>query len=58
MNRTHFKTFRFRIGKNKFLVIKIQQSATAKTESGNALASNALNVKILKEVLRNRRRRR
>ncbi|AHD04942.1 hypothetical protein ABNB59_10965 [Paenibacillus larvae] len=46
MTRTNVKTFKHRIGKNRFIVIQIFQSANAKTIHGNALASNALNVKV------------
>lgn len=55
MNRTRVKTFRHRIGKNRILVIKIFQNADARSNHGNALASNALNIKILKQ-LKGRRR--
>ncbi|SDX22469.1 hypothetical protein SAMN05444487_11258 [Marininema mesophilum] len=48
MNRARIKTYRHRIGKNLYLIIKINQSATAKAEQGNVLASNALNVQIFK----------
>ncbi|UQZ87146.1 hypothetical protein SK3146_06442 [Paenibacillus konkukensis] len=50
MLHTKIKTFRQRIGKNRYLVIQIFQSAVAKAESGNVLASNAVNVKIYKQA--------
>lgn len=49
MLRQQVKTYKHRIGKNKYIVIKIYQSASAKAEDGNVLASNALNVKIFKK---------
>lgn len=52
MNHNQVKTYRYRVGKNKFLVIKIFQAANASADSGNALASNAVNVQILKKAKR------
>jgi hypothetical protein len=49
------KSYRHRIGKNQYLVIHIYQLANAHADAGNALASNALNVKILKESKGRRR---
>ncbi|MFC4077759.1 hypothetical protein [Salinithrix halophila] len=49
MTRTRVKTYQYRIGKNKYLVVKIMQTATGKTVHGNVLASNALNVQIFKK---------
>jgi hypothetical protein len=46
--KTRVKSFKYRVGKNHFLVIKINQSVTARAHLGNVLASNALNVKIFK----------
>lgn len=54
MNRTRVKSYRHRIGKNQYLVIKIYQKADAHSYHGNALASNALNIKILKQRKRRR----
>ncbi|WP_337100003.1 hypothetical protein [Paenibacillus sp. YIM B09110] len=48
MLRSNVKTYKYRVGKNKYLVIKIEQLASAKAFDGNVLASNALNVKIFK----------
>ena len=48
MNRTRVKTYRHRIGRNRYLVIKIYQTAKASADAGNALASNALNIQIAK----------
>ncbi|MCC3379181.1 hypothetical protein ACFQY3_16960 [Paenibacillus farraposensis] len=48
MIKTRVKTFKHRVGKNKFLVVKIFQAANARTRNGNALATNALNIKISK----------
>ncbi|BCJ86931.1 hypothetical protein [Effusibacillus dendaii] len=49
MTRTQVKTHRFRIGKKTFIIVKITQMATAKVKRGNALASNAANVQIVKK---------
>jgi hypothetical protein len=49
MVRTRMKTFRRRVGKNHFLVIQIFQSAAAAAREGNAIANNALSVKIFKQ---------
>ncbi|WP_197035495.1 hypothetical protein [Paenibacillus sp. UNC451MF] len=54
MLRTHVKTYRKRIGKNQYIVINISQSAEARAESGNVLASNAVNVQIYKKRRRGR----
>ncbi|MDQ0493354.1 MULTISPECIES: hypothetical protein [Paenibacillus] len=48
MIKNKVKTYRHRIGKNKYLVVKVFQAAAAKARSGNALATNALNIKISK----------
>ena len=48
MKDSYTKTYKYKVGKNHFFVIKIYQSAHARTENGNALASNAVNVKIFK----------
>ncbi|CCC85633.1 hypothetical protein PPM_2696 [Paenibacillus polymyxa M1] len=48
MIRNRVKTYKHRIGKNRYLVVKVFQAAAAKTGSGNALATNALNIKITK----------
>ncbi|MET3209601.1 UNVERIFIED_CONTAM: hypothetical protein ABIC26_002548 [Paenibacillus sp. PvR008] len=53
MIKNRVKTYKHRIGKNKFLVVKVFQAAAAETRSGNALATNALNIKISK---RNRKK--
>ncbi len=49
VTRTRVKSYRHRIGKNHYLVIQIFQLADARADSGNALASNALNIKISKQ---------
>lgn len=49
MVHTKTKSYTYKVGNNKFLVIQIFQSAVAKTHSGNALASNAVNVKVFKK---------
>jgi hypothetical protein len=48
MIRSKVKTYTQRIGKNRFLIVKVFQAAAAKTGNGNALATNALNIKISK----------
>ncbi|MCZ8511320.1 hypothetical protein O9H85_02475 [Paenibacillus filicis] len=48
MVHTKVKTYKHKIGKNQYLVIQIFQSAVATAHTGNALASNAVNVKIFK----------
>jgi len=54
VNRSHAKVYRFRLGKKHVLVVKIVQSATARTTRGNALASNAASVQIVKQSKRQR----
>lgn len=49
VTRTRVKSYRHRIGKNRYIVIQIFQHADARADSGNALASNALNIKITKQ---------
>jgi hypothetical protein len=49
MHRNSVTTRTFKIGKNKFLVIKITQRAAAITRQGNALATNQANVQIQKK---------
>jgi hypothetical protein len=44
MTRTRVKTYRHRIGKNQYLVIQIYPLASAHADTGNALATNALNI--------------
>ncbi|MFC5447890.1 hypothetical protein [Paenibacillus aestuarii] len=56
MVRSRVKTYRYRMGKNNFIVIKIYQSAKAAAEQGNVLASNALNIQIIKNAAKNRKR--
>ncbi|GKS14147.1 hypothetical protein YDYSY3_51470 [Paenibacillus chitinolyticus] len=46
MVHTKTNSYTYKVGKNTFLVIQIFQSAIAKTHAGNALASNAVNVKL------------
>lgn len=54
MIKTQVKTYKHRVGKNNYVVIKIIQSVTARAEQGNVLASNAINVKIFKKGKRRR----
>ncbi|WP_213620604.1 hypothetical protein [Paenibacillus sp. J22TS3] len=46
MLKTKVTTYKYKIGKNRYIVINISQAARASADSGNVLASNALNVKI------------
>ncbi|MDQ0060105.1 hypothetical protein [Paenibacillus harenae] len=48
MLRSNVKTYKYRVGKNQYIIINIQQLASASAQDGNVLASNALNVKIFK----------
>lgn len=48
MKRTYIKSYRYKIGKNHYIVLQIHQMAAATADSGNVLASNAVNVKIFK----------
>lgn len=49
MNRSNVKSYRYRVGKNHYLVIKINQIAKGYADVGNVLASNAVNVQIMKQ---------
>ncbi|MDF2923374.1 MAG: hypothetical protein K0R57_2288 [Paenibacillaceae bacterium] len=49
MLRSRIKSYRYKVGKNHYIVVQIHQSAIAKTHNGNALASNAANVKIFRK---------
>ncbi|UFJ39200.1 hypothetical protein LOK74_14095 [Brevibacillus humidisoli] len=55
MQRNLVKTKKYRVGKNTFIVIKIFQRAKAKTDEGNALATNQANVKIFKKKIKEKR---
>ncbi len=55
VTRTRVKSYRHSIGKNHYLIIHIYQLANAHADAGNALASNALNIKILKQAKGRRR---
>ncbi|MOA69465.1 hypothetical protein D3C78_1976700 [compost metagenome] len=55
MNRSNVKSYRYRVGKNQYIVIQIHQTAKGYAESGNVLASNAVNVQIIKEKKKGRR---
>ncbi|TYP78081.1 hypothetical protein [Paenibacillus methanolicus] len=50
MIKSRISTHRFRVGKNSYVVINIHQTTAARTEIGNALASNAVNVQIMKQA--------
>lgn len=50
MNRMLVKTYKYKAGKNQYIVIQIFQKAVWSVGHGNALASNAVNVKIFKNV--------
>jgi hypothetical protein len=46
MVHTKVKTYKYRVGANTYVVVQIFQSAAARAQQGNVLASNAVNVKI------------
>ncbi|WP_179283103.1 MULTISPECIES: hypothetical protein [Paenibacillus] len=48
MHRSNVKSYRYRVGKNQFIVIKVRQVAKGYAVTGNVLASNAVNVSIKK----------
>ncbi|GGA49069.1 hypothetical protein [Paenibacillus physcomitrellae] len=48
MKGSYTKVYKYKVDRNHFIVIKIYQNAFARTQNGNALASNAVNVKIFK----------
>lgn len=48
MVRSSVKTIKYRVGKNKYLIINIYQSSEASAQQGNVLASNAATVQIFK----------
>ena len=48
IRRSRIRTYKYKAGKNLYIVIKIQQLAAARTQVGNALASNAVNVQLFK----------
>ncbi|MEK4362190.1 hypothetical protein MKX68_06700 [Paenibacillus sp. FSL M8-0212] len=52
------KSYRYRIGKKQYIVIQIHQTAKGYADSGNVLASNAVNVQIMKQKGRRSSRRR
>ncbi len=54
MVRSNVKTFKYRVGKNKYLIINIFQSSEASAQHGNVLASNAATVQIFKRGKRKR----
>ncbi|TBL70411.1 hypothetical protein [Paenibacillus thalictri] len=49
MIKSNVKSYKYRVGKNTYLVIHIFQTANAQTDSGNVIASNAANIKIMKQ---------
>ncbi|WP_406881802.1 hypothetical protein [Paenibacillus amylolyticus] len=52
------KSYRYRFGKKQYIVIQIHQTAKGYADSGNVLASNAVNVQIMKQKGRRSSRRR
>ncbi|WP_336785228.1 hypothetical protein [Paenibacillus sp. MMO-177] len=58
MNHQNVKSYRYRIGRNHYIVINIYQKASAKAEAGNVLASNAVNVQIMKRLAKQKYRKR
>ncbi|WP_029192755.1 hypothetical protein [Paenibacillus harenae] len=49
MVRSNVKTYKYKVGKNNFIVINIFQTSQASAEQGNVLASNAATVQIVKQ---------
>ncbi|CAM3100364.1 hypothetical protein PALU110988_01395 [Paenibacillus lupini] len=58
LNHQNVKTYRYRIGANNYIVINIYQSASATAEAGNVLASNAVNVQIMKQLMKQKKHKR
>lgn len=50
MLRSNVKSYTYKVGKNNYIVLNIFQSAEATATQGNVLASNAVNVQILKKM--------
>lgn len=51
MNRSVVRTFKHKVGKNQYVIIQVFQKAISTVSNGNALASNAVNVKIFKKPI-------
>ena len=49
MTRSNVKSYRYRVGKKQYIVIQIHQTAKGYAETGNVLASNAVNIQIKKQ---------
>ncbi|SFE01212.1 hypothetical protein SAMN05216378_1970 [Paenibacillus catalpae] len=58
MIHQNVKTYKYRVGHNNYIVINIYQSASATAEAGNVLASNAVNVQIMKQLAKQKKRKR
>ncbi|GLX68840.1 hypothetical protein [Paenibacillus glycanilyticus] len=58
MIHQNVKTYRYRVGRNQYIVINIYQNASASAEAGNVLASNAVNVQIQKQLAKQKKRKR
>ncbi|WP_336773656.1 hypothetical protein [Paenibacillus sp. MMO-58] len=58
MIHQNVKTYRYRVGRNNYIVINISQTAKASAEAGNVLASNAVNVQIMKQLAKQKKRKR
>jgi hypothetical protein len=56
MLHTKVKSYKYKVGRNHYIVLKIFQSSAAKADHGNVLASNAVNVKIFKNEKKRRKR--
>ncbi|WP_435166321.1 hypothetical protein [Paenibacillus glycanilyticus] len=58
MIHQNVKSYRYRVGRNNYIVINIYQTAKASAEAGNVLASNAVNVQIMKQLVKQKNRKR
>ncbi|TCM93294.1 hypothetical protein EV294_107246 [Paenibacillus sp. BK033] len=57
MIHQNVKSYRYRVGRNNYIVINIYQTAKASAEAGNVLASNAVNVQIMKQLAKQNKKR-
>ncbi|WP_440116420.1 hypothetical protein [Paenibacillus sp. QZ-Y1] len=49
MTRSNVKSYGYRVGKNQYIVIQIRQTAKGHADIGNVLASNAVNIQVMKQ---------
>ena len=55
MNQNQVKTYKYKVGKNFYILIHITQQATANAVSGNALATNQAHVKVFAKKRKKKR---